>query len=191
MSAKILVLAGSLRKGSFNKKLARAAAESIRKAGGDATLIELNDFPMPLYDGDLEESSGIPEPARRFKKLMIEHDGFLIASPEYNSSIPGTLKNTLDWASRSEPGEKSLTAYTNKVAALLSASTGQLGGIRGLAQLRSMLGNIGVLLLPDQHAVSRANEAFDEEDRLKDSKIQEKIDKICSKLIFTANRLKP
>ncbi|HEX4925328.1 MAG TPA: NAD(P)H-dependent oxidoreductase [Bdellovibrionales bacterium] len=187
---KILVFAGSLRRGSFNKKLARIAAESVRKAGAQVTHIELNEFPMPLYDGDLEASEGIPEPALRFKELMKSHDGFLIVSPEYNSSIPGTLKNALDWASRSSPGEPALAAYDGKIAALMSASPGALGGLRGLVHLRAMLGNIKTLVIPEQQAVSKANEAFDDEGRLKDPKTQAAVDKVAARLVELAAKLR-
>ncbi|MEQ1876620.1 MAG: NAD(P)H-dependent oxidoreductase [Bdellovibrionia bacterium] len=188
--ARVLVFAGSLRKGSFNKKFARVAAKALEQAGAAVTHIELNEFPMPLYDGDLEASQGIPEPALKFRDLLKSHDGFLISSPEYNSSIPGTLKNALDWASRTPPGETELAAYDGKVAALLSASTGILGGIRGLVHLRAMLGNIKVLVLPDQRALPRAQDAFDEEGRLKDPKVQANIEAIAKRLTETIQKLK-
>ena len=121
------------------------------------TLLDLRDYPMPLYDGDLEEASGIPEPARRFKQVLIEHDGFLIASPEYNSSISPALKNAIDWASRPVPGEPALVAYQGKTAGLMAASPGALGGLRGLVHVRAILGNIGVLVIPEQIAVSSAS----------------------------------
>jgi NAD(P)H-dependent FMN reductase len=124
MSApKILAFAGSTREGSYNKKLARLAAESARAAGAEVTLLDLRDFPMPLYDGDLEERDGIPAKAMEFKRMMIAHQGLLLSCPEYNSSISGVLKNAIDWASRQADGEKPLACFTGKAASLLLRST--------------------------------------------------------------------
>ena len=187
---RILVFAGSLRRDSFNKKLARVAADAVRAAGGEATLVDLAEFPMPLYDGDIETAQGIPENGRRFKKLMMEHHGLFIASPEYNSSISGVLKNTIDWASRQEKGETALQCFDGKVAALCSASTGALGGLRGLVTVRSILGNIRVLVLPEQIAISKANEAFTEEGKLKDAKQQATLEAIAKRLVTVVASLR-
>ena len=119
---KILAFAGSTRTGSFNKKLAKIAAAGATAAGAQVTYVDLRDFPMPLYDGDLEAKEGLPPNALKFKKLMLEHRGLLIAAPEYNSGITGVLKNTLDWASRDAPGESALACFDKKVAVLMSAS---------------------------------------------------------------------
>ena len=146
---KILAFAGSTRKESFNKKLIKIAAEAARAAGAEVTLIDLKDFSMPLYDGDLEAEQGIPENGKKLKALMMAHDGFLISAPEYNSSISGVLKNTIDWASRPAPGETPLVCFAGKVVALMSASPGALGGLRGLVTVRSLLSNIRVIVLPD------------------------------------------
>jgi len=168
---KILAFAGSTRAGSFNKQLIKIAADGARSAGAHVTLIDLRDFAMPLYDGDLETESGLPENAKKFKNLLREHDGFLISSPEYNSSISAVLKNAIDWASRAESDdEPPLVAFRGKVAALMSASPGGLGGLRGLVHLRSILGNIGIIVLPDQVSISSAHEAFDEAGKLKDAR---------------------
>lgn len=166
---KILAFAGSTRTDSYNKKLVKIAAEGAREAGAEVTLIDLRDFPMPLYDGDLEAGSGMPENAKKLKKLMIDHHGFLISSPEYNSSISAVLKNAIDWASRTETDdEPDLAAFHGKTAALMSASPGALGGLRALVHVRAILGNIGVHLLPAQISIPRAYEAFDENGALKD-----------------------
>jgi chromate reductase len=181
---KILVFAGSTRTASFNKKLVRLAADAARAAGGDVTLVDLRDFAMPLYDGDLEEAEGLPEGAKRFKKLMREHDGFIIASPEYNSSITGVLKNAIDWASREETDdEPALVAYRGKVALLLSASPGALGGLRALFHVRAILGNIGVIVLPDQLAIGTAHEAFDQDGQLKDPVKARKVKDLAGGLV--------
>src|SRR4030095_8201634 len=167
---KILAFGGSLRADSFNKKLVKIAVEGARTAGAEVTLVDLRDFPMPASEGDLEAASGLPEHAKRLKKLFLEHDGLMISTPEYNSSIPGTLKNVLDWVSRSEQGEAPLAAYAGKVAILMSASPGPWGAIRSLSLLRMMLGNIKVLVLPDSVSVARAGEAFNPDGSLKDAK---------------------
>jgi chromate reductase len=180
---RILVFAGALRRESFNKKLARLAADAARAAGGEVTLVDLRDLPMPLYDGDVESSDGIPANAKRFKELMLAHDALFISSPEYNSSISGVLKNTIDWASRTEKGEAPLACFEHKVAALVAASPGLLGGLRGLVTVRSILSNIRVLVLPEQLAVSKAHEAFDAEGKLVDPKHQAMLEKIARRLV--------
>ncbi len=169
---KILAFAGSTREGSLNKRLVRVAAAGAREAGAEVTVVDLADYPMPLYDGDLEKRDGLPDNARRFKRLMIEHDGFLISAPEYNSSITGVLKNTIDWASRREPDEPRLAAFAGKAAALMSASPGGMGGIRGLVHVRAILSNLGVLVIPQQRAVPRAHEAFADGGSLSDETLQ-------------------
>jgi chromate reductase, NAD(P)H dehydrogenase (quinone) len=169
---RILAFAGSTRTDSFNKKLVKIAVEGARTAGAEVTDLDLRDLPMPLYDGDLEATSGLPENAKKFKALMLAHQGLLIAAPEYNSSITGVLKNAIDWASRPAPGEASLACFTGKVAGLMSASPGALGGLRGLVHVRAILGNINVLVIPDQVAVMRANDAFHPDGSLKDAKQQ-------------------
>lgn len=170
----ILAFAGSLRAGSYNKKLVRVAAAAAEQAGAQVTVINLDDLPLPLFDEDLE-AKGTPENATRLKALMKEADGFLIASPEYNSSVSAALKNAIDWASRPAEGEPPLAAFAGKAATIMAASPGGLGGLRGLVTLRSILGNIQVVVLPDQHALSKAHEAFDDNDQLKDEKTAEKI----------------
>jgi NAD(P)H-dependent FMN reductase len=186
---KILAFAGSTRTESWNKKLIKIAVEGARAAGAEVTLIDLRDFPMPLYDGDLE-AAGFPDNARKLKLLFLDHSGLLISSPEYNSSVSGVLKNSLDWVSRSEPGEAPLACFADKVAALLSASTGALGGLRGLVTLRSILGNIKVLVLPDQVAVSKANDAFNPDGTLKDAKQAAAVQKLGKTLAETLAKLR-
>jgi len=182
-SPRFLAFAGSLRTGSFNKKLVRIAAEAARSAGAQVTLVDLRDFPLPIFDQDDEDANGLPENARKLKRLFIDHHGFLIASPEYNSGISGALKNAIDWVSRTETDdEPSLIAFRGKTAALMSASPGALGGLRGLVQVRSILGNIGVLVLPDQVAIPAAHEAFAEDGALKDPQKQQAVEALGRKL---------
>lgn len=174
--AKVLAFAGSAKRTSFNKKLVAVAAEGARQAGVDVTLIDLADYPMPLFNEDLEADQGIPEKAQAFKDLLIAHDGLLIASPEYNSAFSPLLKNALDWASRSSAeNEPPLIAYKGKYAAIMATSLGGLGGMRGLVFLRMLLGNIGITVLPEQQAVGSAFKAFDESGALIDEKTQEKV----------------
>lgn len=188
--SKILAFAGSTRSGSFNKMLVQIAAEGARSAGAEVTTIDLRDFPMPHYDGDLETEKGLPENAKKFKNLLRQHDGILISSPEYNSSISGVLKNAIDWASRTETDdEPSLVAFKGKVAGLVSASPGGLGGLRGLVHLRSILGNIGIIVLPDQVSISSAHEAFDESGKLKDARKAKQVAEVGASLAKVLSQL--
>jgi len=186
---KILAFAGSLRVASFNKKLVKIAIAGARDAGAEVTEIDLRDLPMPIYDGDLEEKEGLPENAKKLKALMLAHQGLLISAAEYNSSITAVLKNTIDWASRPAPGEAPLACFADKVAALMSASPGALGGLRGLVTVRSILGNIRVIVLPDQVAVSKAHEAFNEDGSLKDGKQNAAVGKLGAGLAEVLKRL--
>jgi chromate reductase len=138
----------------------------------------------------LEEAEGLPDNVRKLKTLMKAHQGFLIACPEYNSSITPLLKNAIDWASRPEPGESSLVCFKEKVAVLMSASPGGLGGLRGLVHVRSILGNIGVLVLPDQKAIGNADRMFDENGKLKDESQQTAILQLGRKLATVIAKLK-
>ncbi len=169
MEPKILAFAGSTRTKSHNKRLVALAARAAEAAGARVTLIDLRDFPMPFYDGDLEAQLGLPEKARALKELMVDHHGFLLSCPEYNSSISAVLKNAIDWVSRPQPNEAPAIAFKGKWAALLAASPGNLGGLRGLFTVRQILNTLGVLVLPTQLAVARANDAFEEDGSLKDA----------------------
>ena len=178
----ILAFAGSTRADSFNKKMVRIAAEGARAAGAEVTLADLRDYAMPLYDGDLEAVEGLPAAAQAFKQLMIAHDGFLIAAPEYNSSISAVLKNTIDWVSRPVPDEPRLVAFQGKVAALMSAAAGGFGGVRSLTHVRTILGNIGVLVLPDQVTLSQAMRAFQPDGSFQDEGMQARVADLGARL---------
>lgn len=167
---RLLAFAGSARRESFNQRLLVHMVEGARAAGAEVTRVDLRDWPMPLYDGDLEQESGLPDTVVRLKALMREHDGLLLACPEYNGSITPLLKNTLDWCSRRQGDEAPLVCFRGKVAGLSSASPGALGGLRGLTVVRMLLGGIGMHLWPDQVAVPLAASAFDPEGRLVDPK---------------------
>jgi len=175
---KILAFAGSTRVDSFNQKLVKIAAAGAMESGADVTVINLRDFAMPLYDGDLEQKEGLPSNARKLKDLMLSHQGFLISSPEYNSSISGVLKNMIDWVSRPSEGEEPLACFKGKVAGIMSASPGGLGGLRGLVHVRAILENISVLVIPDQIAIAKAHEVFDVNGTLKDKKQEEQVKRI-------------
>jgi len=180
---RILAFGGSLRANSYNQKLAALAADGAGAAGAEVTLVSLREFRMPLYDADLEEEQGMPEPARDFKSLIANHDGLIIACPEYNGSITGALKNAIDWASRQESaGEPSLSAFRGKTAVILAASPGGFGGMRGLVHLRAILNNIGVNVLPTQVVVPRAHELFDSGSLPIDSKVNAQVKDLGAQL---------
>ena len=188
---KILAFAGSTRTDSYNKKLVKVAVEGARAAGAEVTYLDLRDLPMPLYDGDLELKEGLPPNAKKLKELFLAHQGLLISAPEYNSGISGVLKNAIDWISRPLPGEAPLVCFENKVATLMSASPGGLGGLRGLVHVRSILGSIKVIVLPDQIAVPKAHEAFDTNGTLKDPKQRAAVEKLgadLSKILMKLNK---
>lgn len=159
---RILAFSGSARRESFNQRLVEFAATNARAAGAEVTVINLRDFPMPIMNQDIEREEGPPENATKLKTLFIEHDGLLLAAPEYNSSITPLLKNALDWVSRRVGDEPPMVAYRNKTAALLSASPGRLGGLRGLVHTRAILSTLGMLVMPGQASISSAAAAFDE-----------------------------
>jgi NAD(P)H-dependent FMN reductase len=187
---RILAFAGSTRRESFNKRLIVIATKGARDVGGEVTVIDLKDFPLSLFDQDFEAEQGMPENGKKLKQLFIDHDGLLIASLEYNSSITAVMKNAIDWVSRPAPGEPPLVAFRGKVATLMSASPGALGGLRGLVHVRSILGNIGVIVLPDQIAVPKAHEAFNADGSLKDSKQHSSIEGLGHALASFLMKLK-
>ena len=166
MKPRILVFAGSTRTDSYHRKLALAALASLRAAGADATFADLRDYPMPLYDGDLELMQGLPDKAKAFKELLRRYDVLVIASPEYNGSFPALVKNAIDWASRPEAGEGHLAVFRGKTAAILAGSPGPGGGKRGLRHLRELLEMIGVNVISSQVNVARVTSAFDAGGRL-------------------------
>lgn len=189
--SRLLFFAGSAREGSFNKKLARLGARVAEANGIDATFADLGDYPLPLYDADLQSAEGVPENAVKLEALMKVHQGIFIASPEYNASISPLLKNTLDWVSRiRRDGEEPLAVYKTRVFALGAASPGGMGGIRGLIAVRTVLEmGLGALVLPDQFLCPRAMDAFDEQGHLKDREAQERFKILIQKLARAAHVL--
>jgi len=187
---KILAFAGSLRSDSFNKKLIKIAIAGAKAAGADVTHIDLRDYPLPIFDEDLEKREGLPPNGRKLKDLFLANDGLLLSCPEYNSSITAVLKNTIDWVSRPAPNETPLQCFDGKVAVLMSASPGALGGLRGLVTVRSIFGNIKVTVLPDQIAVSKAHEAFGPDGNLTDARQQASIRALGEILARTVAKLR-
>ncbi len=182
-SPRLLAFAGSLRKDSLNRRLAVVLADAAREAGAEVTLIELRDYPLPVYDGDIE-AAGMPDNVRALQKLMAEHDGLLIATPEYNGSVPALVKNTLDWISRPQINEESGTAlFRGKVAGICSASPGALGGLRSLLVLRDMLAKLGLWVAPSQTALGGANKLLDNTGALNDEKQHNAIKRVASDVV--------
>jgi NAD(P)H-dependent FMN reductase len=189
--AQVLVLAGSIRTGSFNARLAALAAKEIARAEAEVTRVSLHDFPLPLYDGDLESRSGPPENAVKLKRMFCAHQAVFIASPEYNASLTPLLKNTVDWISRvRESKEPPLAAYRNRVFALGSASNGTYGGMRSIMALRHVLElGCGALVIPEQIAVREASHAFDDNDDLKDERSAALLRALARRLVELARQI--
>lgn len=186
---KLLAFAGSLRAESFNRKAVEIAAAGARNAGAQVTVIDFRDFPMPIYDGDMEAADGLPAPARAFKRLMVEHHGVLVATPEYNSQFPALLKNALDWASRREEAEAPLVAFSGKVAGVMSASPGALAGLRGQSLLRAQLAYLGMVVVPERVGIGSAHSAFDERGTLNDAAQQNALEQLGAQTVRFVQRL--
>ena len=187
---RILAFAGSTRRDSFNDRLVRIAEAGAVDAGAAVTHVNLRDYRLPLFDADAESVDGKPDSAKALKQLMIDHDGFLISAPEYNSSITGVLKNAIDWVSRPDDGDESpLVAFRGKVVTLMSASPGALGGLRGLVHVRSILDSLGCLVLPEQVAIPKAHAAFTEDGALIETRQHDRIVGLGRTLAETAAKL--
>lgn len=186
---KILALAGSTRTRSWNQMLLNVAATCCEEAGAEVTRVSFAEYPLPIFNEDLEEK-GSPECLLPLQKLFLEHDGFLIASPEYNSSVTPLLKNVIDWVSRPFEDHPPIAAYRGKAAGLIAASPGKLGGLRGLVHLRAILQNIGVTVVPEQFALPLAQEAFEKAGSLKAQQQQGIVEGVAQSLVRTAAALK-
>jgi NAD(P)H-dependent FMN reductase len=191
MSAlKILIIPGSTRTGSRNVRLAAAAAYHFVQAGADVTRISLADFPLPLYDGDLQATSGVPKHAVNLKRMMATHHGVLIVTPEYNGAIPPLLKNAIDWVSRvQDPNESRGEVFRRRPFAIAAASEGRLGGARALAALRLVLSACHALVIPNQLALSFADQAYDDLDRLKQPADVEALDGLVRQLLDVSHQM--
>jgi NAD(P)H-dependent FMN reductase len=191
MSAlKILVIPGSLRSGSLNARLAAVAAHELAQSGAEVTCISLSDFPLPIYDGDLQAKSGVPKNALNLKRMMSAHHGVLIVTPEYNSSVPALVKNTIDWVSRvQDTHETRGQVFRERMFAIAAASGGRLGGTRALAALRLILSACHATVVPNQFALSFADEAYDEMERLKHPADTEALKALVRQLIDLSQRM--
>ncbi|MBA3344918.1 MAG: NAD(P)H-dependent oxidoreductase [Gemmatimonadales bacterium] len=181
---KLLAFAASLRRDSSNRKLIALAADFARRGGAEVDLAEFREFDMPLYDADVQASEGIPSGAQELGRRVGASDGLLIASPEYNYSLPGTLKNAIDWVSRLKP-----VPLRGRSGFLMSASNSLVGGIRGLWQLRIPLEGLGVLLHPNMYALPSASQAFDQQGQLKEAERQQRLEKMLEGYLGVARKL--
>jgi chromate reductase, NAD(P)H dehydrogenase (quinone) len=187
---KILVIPGSTRTGSLNAKLAATIAHELAQAGAEVTRISLSDFPMPIYDGDLQAKSGVPKHAVNLKRMMGAHHGVLIVTPEYNASVPALVKNTIDWVSRvQDSSETRAQVFRERAFAIAAASGNRLGGTRALAALRLILTACHATVVPNQLALSFAEEAYDDKDRLKHTGDIEALNAMVRQLIEFSQRM--
>ena len=187
---KILVIPGSLRTGSLNAKLAATIALELVQAGAEVTRISLSDFPLPIYDGDLQAKSGVPKNAVNLKRMMGGHHGVLIVTPEYNSSVPALVKNTIDWISRvQDPHETRGQVFRERAFAIAAASGNRLGGTRALAALRLILTACHAAVVPNQLALSFAEQAYDDRDRLKNAADIDALNAMVRQLIEFSQRM--
>jgi len=187
---KILVIPGSLRTGSHNVRLAAAAAYEFAQAGADVTRLSLGDFPLPIYDGDLQAKSGVPKHAVNLKRMIAAHHGVLLVTPEYNSSVPPLLKNVIDWVTRvQDPNETRGQVFRERPFAIAAASESRLGGTRALAALRLILSACQATVVPSQLALSFADEAYDEMDKLKIPADIEALRALVRQLIDVSQRM--
>ncbi|MFN4274185.1 MAG: NADPH-dependent FMN reductase [Aliihoeflea sp.] len=191
MMPRILVFAGSVRSGAFSGRTADIAQKTLAMHGAEVTRISLADYPMPIVDQDLEKAEGIPENAIKLGHLIAAQDGLLIASPEYNASIPPLLKNTIDWISRIRMNDdgKPFAPLRGKVVGLCSSSDGNFAGIRGLYHLRAVLINCQLEVISPQCSVARAADAFDENGDFKDDRTRGMMERVCETLIERARML--
>ena len=190
-ATKLLIFAGSTRTQSFNRRLARAAAEVATGLGAEVTLLELGTLDVPLYNADLE-ARGTPTDVIRLKQLMLDHPGWVICSPEYNGSYTALLKNTLDWASSPVKGDpewsQGLRCFTGKVVGLLSASPGALGGLRSLGHLAPLLRNLQCWVAPQQFALGQAGNAFDADGQLIEEKHRQNVQTVVEQVLWASQR---
>ncbi len=187
---KILVIPGSLRTGSLNAKLAAAAVHQFAQSGADVTRLSLADFPLPIYDGDLQTRSGVPKHAVDLKRMIGAHHGVLLVTPEYNSSVPPLLKNAIDWVSRVQDAHESRgQVFRGRAFAIAAASNNRLGGTRALAALRLILSACQALTIPNQLALAFAEDAYDDRDRLKHASDIEAMAAMVRQLIDVSQRL--
>ncbi len=180
---KVLAFAASTRSDSYNRKLVLEAADIARKMGATVTVADLKDYQIPFYNADDESRKGMPAKAKQFRQLMIKNDAIIIASPEYNASIPAVLKNLIDWTSRGENGSYSPEAYKEKKFAIMSASPGKQGGARGLIHLRTILEAVGGEVISKQVSITESHKAFDTKGMLTDPSLKEQLQQEIDQLL--------
>lgn len=181
---RILAFSGSARRESLNRKLLAGVVDAVRAVGGEVTLLDLNEYSLPLYHGDLEDEKGLPENAQKLIALILAHDALLIASPEYNSQMTPLLKNTIDWCTRGDENP-----LRGKVAAVVSASPGAFGGIRSMTLARQLLTHLGCFVIPAQCVLSHADKAFDPTGRLQDARTQKAVVAVANELVHASTKL--
>ncbi|OMH33987.1 NADPH-dependent FMN reductase [Motiliproteus sp. MSK22-1] len=186
---KVIVLAGSLRKGSYNRTLVRIAGQGAQASGAQIVNIDLADYEIPLFSEEIEAIEGAPAGVKDLKRLFRDAQGILLASPEYNGSISGVLKNAIDWISRPDPDADGVSAFSGKIVGLMSASPGGLGGLRGLNHVRDIFTALGSYILPSQVAVAEAYKAFDEDGNLNDSAQTDRVQSIGAEVVRVAIKL--
>ncbi|NMG01687.1 NADPH-dependent FMN reductase [Azoarcus taiwanensis] len=190
---RIVVLAGSSRRDALSRRLAAACVAPLQAAGAEVDLLELSDYPAPLYNGDLEAESGLPEAIMQLQQILYACDGLLVVNPEYNGSITPLLKNTLDWCSRPNPADRERSGgavYAGRAAAVVGSSPGGLGGMRALFHVRDILGYLGMQVIPQQLAVGNAGSAIGDDGMLRDESQRKVLDKLATALADTARRLR-
>jgi|UniRef100_UPI00404A1868 chromate reductase, NAD(P)H dehydrogenase (quinone) len=183
-SPRILAFSGSARRESLNRKFLAVAIRAVEAAGGVVTLVDLNEYTLPLYHGDLEDADGLPANAVKLIDLVQSHAGLLVASPEYNSQVTPLLKNTIDWITRADENP-----LADKVAAVVSASPGAMGGSRSLQHARQLFLHLGCHVVPAQSILPQAHEAFDEQGGLKSARSQKSVDVLAGQLVDLTKRL--
>lgn len=183
-SPRILAFAGSARRESLNRKLLAVAVQATREAGGEVTLVDLNDYLLPLYHGDLEDAEGLPVSVAKLIQLIASNDGLLIASPEYNSMFTPLLKNTIDWCTRGDDNP-----LVGRVAAIVSASPGALGGVRSLKLMQQLLTHLGCHVVPGQTMLPHADKAFAADGSLTDVRVLRSVQALAKALVDTARKL--
>lgn len=185
MAARILVFAGSNRKGAFSGRTADAAMKELALQGAEVTRISLADYPLPIMDEDHEKDRGIPESAVKLARQIAAHDAVLICTPEYNGSVPPLLKNAIDWVSRvkSDENGRALRPYPGKVVGVCSSSNGHFAGIRSANHLRAILSHIGMEVVSAQVSVPNAGDAFDADGAFRDERLTKGMTRLCESLI--------
>lgn len=190
MAVKVLAFCGSARQGSLNQKLLEVAARGAQAADAQVTFVSLRDYPLPLYDGDLEKEQGVPVPARALQELFRTHDALLLASPEHNGGYTALLKNAIDWVSRpTSSGGSGVALFANKAAAVISASPGPMGGIRGVLATRMVLEKLGAIVIPQSFTLGVAHQAFAEEGGCRDANVETEVAAVGTALVNMALRL--